>query len=58
MEGGVLQTIREKMSWLPDKSVIIQHDGGKPHTGKDNEERIEAAGSVEGWKVKMLRQPA
>jgi hypothetical protein len=56
--GGVFQSIKEKMPWLGEKIVYIQQDGAKPHTGKGVIERVEAAGSVDGWRFSMKTQPA
>jgi hypothetical protein len=35
-ENGVLQHIREKMHWMKDFIIVIQHDNAKPHEGKEN----------------------
>lgn len=57
-EGGVIDTIKEKWpAWL-DKSVIIQQDGARPHTGRDVVHRIEQYACTGGWSITMKTQPA
>jgi hypothetical protein len=58
MEGGVLDSIKEKMPWLSTKTVKIQHDGAKPHSGHNNETVIANLGSTNGWRFQFKRQPA
>lgn len=58
MQGGVLDKIKHRMPWLRGRRVKIQHDGARPHTGKDAEALIAAAGSVGGWEFVFKRQPA
>lgn len=58
MEGGIFDSIKEKMPWLRGTHVFIQHDGAKPHTGLNNEALIAEAGSTDGWSFVMDRQPA
>ncbi len=48
MEGRLLQTVSEKTPCLPDKTVIIQHDGAKPIL--EREMRRESKQWVQ-WKV-------
>lgn len=57
-DGGVFQSIKEKMPWLSDKIVYIQQDGAKPHSGHGVIERLQTAGSVNGWRFRMKTQPA
>jgi hypothetical protein len=57
-EGGVLDSIKEKMPWLSTKIVKIQHDGAKPHSGHNNETVIANLGSTNGWRFQFKRQPA
>ena len=42
--GGVLDAIRRKHYHLKDESIFVQHDRAKPHTGKRNMEKLNAAG--------------
>lgn len=56
--GGVLQSIKLKMPWLRGDLVKIQHDGARPHTGLDNPAEIARLGSTEGWRFKVVTQPA
>jgi hypothetical protein len=56
--GGVLAKIKERMPWMHNRVVRIQHDGARPHTGCDTEQLIAQAGSVNGWHFVFHLQPS
>lgn len=58
MPGGIIDKVKEKMPWLRGNVVSIQHDGAKPHSGRDNEAFMQQHGSTEGWIIQFVRQPA
>lgn len=43
-EGGVIESIREKMYWLAESGVAVQHNGASQNEGKDNDFRLACAG--------------
>jgi hypothetical protein len=55
---GVFDQIEKKMPWLRHGTVLVQQDGALPHTGQDNVNDLEMAGTGEGWTVKIITQPA
>ena len=55
--GGVFAKVKEKMPWLKETGHIIQHDGAKPHIGKDNPEHFATEGLVDGWHIRVEKQP-
>jgi hypothetical protein len=57
-EDGLFDTIEKMMPWLEGYTVIIQQDGARPHTGNDTVSDLEAAGTGDGWTVKVVTQPA
>jgi hypothetical protein len=57
-EGGVIQAIRKKMSWLCTSGVVIQHDGASPHVGKDNDFYLACSGWEHDLNLSFIRQPA
>lgn len=52
-EGG----IKINMPWLRGRTVKIQQDGAKPHTGHGNVNRIEQFANVGGWQFRVVTQP-
>jgi hypothetical protein len=57
-EGGVLDSIKQKMPWMHGQLVKIQQDGARPHTGQNNPQHIATLGSTGGWRFEMVTQPA
>lgn len=57
-DGGILQTIREKMPWARDANIVIQHDGAPGHWGGGNNVRLPAAGLQNEWNITFDTQPA
>jgi hypothetical protein len=57
-EGGVIEKIKEKMPWMSDKILKIQHDGARPHTGQGNEQLISAHANTGTWRIRFVTQPA
>ena len=57
-DGGVLDAVKDKMPWLKQSGLIIQHDGARPHDGAGNKEAFTAAGVEDGWNIKFRTQPA
>lgn len=55
---GVLASIKKKMSHLKGSEILVQHDGATPHTGSNNEAKLNEFGRRGGWNIKILRQPA
>ena len=49
--GGVLEAIRRK---LKDGSIYVQYDGAKPHTGKQNVDKLTDG----GWSIQYVTQSA
>lgn len=58
MEGGILQTVREKMAWAKNDNIVIQHDGAPGHIDKTNAVALPAAGQLEGYNITFEVQPA
>jgi hypothetical protein len=58
MDCCVLDTIKEKLPWKSNKTLKIQQNGARPHTGHNSNARIAAAESTEGWKITIFNQPA
>ncbi len=56
--GGVLDAVKEKMSWLHGEDIELLQDGAKPHIGHHNVGLINEAGQVDGWKISISTQPA
>jgi hypothetical protein len=56
--GGVIDAIREKMSWLKESGVVIQHDDAPPNGGKDSALHLTCAGYEHGFKLEFITQPA
>jgi hypothetical protein len=57
-QGGVLDSIKQKMPWMHGWLVKIQQDGARPQTGQNNPQHIAALGSTGGWQFEMVTQPA
>jgi hypothetical protein len=57
-KNGVIDAIREKIPWLSESGVVIQHDGAPPHGGKDNVFHLACAGYEHGYKLEFISQPA
>jgi hypothetical protein len=57
-KDGVIDAIREKMPWLSESGVVIQHDGASPHGGKDNAFHLAYTGYEHGYKLEFITQPA
>jgi hypothetical protein len=55
-EGGVLDAIRENMSWLKESGVVIHQDGALPHG--DNDFRLACAGWEHDFKFEYVIKPA
>jgi hypothetical protein len=55
--GGVFERIKQRMHWLRDVNVVVQHDGARPHTGNDNVEQMNLAGAQDGWNITVVTQP-
>jgi hypothetical protein len=45
------------MGHLKDATIIVQQDGAKPHTGKNNVELLNEFGCRGGWKISFETQP-
>ena len=57
-EGGVLDKVKEKMPWLKESTIYIQHDGAPGHNGKGNLAAFSEAGQQDGWNIVFETQPA
>jgi hypothetical protein len=57
-EGGVIAKIIEKMPWLQNFVVRIQHDNASPHVGKGNDYYLSVAGGEHGWNIEFFNQPS
>jgi hypothetical protein len=57
-EGGILDTIKEKMPWAKNDKIVIQHDGAPGHNGKGNSVFLAQAGVQGGWNITIDTQPA
>lgn len=57
-EGGILDTIKEKMPWAKNDNIVIQHDGAPGHNGKGNSVFLAQAGMQDGWNITIDTQPA
>ena len=57
-EDGVLARIREKMAWLGETGVIVQHDGASPHEGRGNDFHLACAGWEHEFKIEFVTQPS
>ena len=55
--GGVISSIKQKMSHLKNVNIIIQQDGAKPHTGCNNVDLLNAFGKRGGWNITFQTQP-
>ena len=49
--------IEAKMPWLQGKEFKIQQDGGRPHTGRNTVEELQAGGTGDGLIPIILTQP-
>ena len=58
MDDGVIAKIKEKMPWMRNQRLFIQHDGAKPHNGNENIAQIEAHANQDGWHIEIITQPA
>jgi hypothetical protein len=58
LPGGLLDKVKEKMPWMHGRPLFIQHDGAKPHNGHGNAEYFDAQGSLDGWNIQFITQPA
>ena len=56
--GGVFDNIKQKMPWLQNSDIFLQHDGAKPHNGGRNLDRLTLAGLLDGWHIRIVTQPA
>ena len=56
--NGVLDKIREKMAFLKDSEIFVQHDGAPGHTGHGTEDLLNVDGATQGYDIKFERQPA
>jgi hypothetical protein len=56
--GGIFAMIKDKMAWLKDNIIQVQHDGASPHTGKGNGDALERLGKVDDWNICFETQPA
>lgn len=56
--GGVLSAVKQKMPWLKQSGIKIQHDGASPHTGKGTVAVLNDAAKEGGWNIKINTQPA
>lgn len=56
--GGVFDNIKQKMPWLRNSDIFLQHDGAKPHNGGGNLDRLTLAGLLDGWHIRIVTQPA
>jgi hypothetical protein len=56
--GGILDTIKQKMPWAQDANIVIQHDGAPGHEGAGNRDALAAAGQQGGWNITFETQPA
>jgi len=54
----LLAEIKVKMPWLKGKEVIVQQDGASAHTTPSNLEVFNREGRKDGWKIKVITQPA
>jgi hypothetical protein len=52
--GGVIPSIKKTMSHLKGSEIIVQHDGATPHTGDDNEAKLNREGKKNGWNIKIF----
>ena len=58
MDGGVLDAIKDYFTPLDHRTIRIQQDGARPHTGGDVVNRIQQYGSTGEWKIIVETQPA
>jgi hypothetical protein len=56
--GGVIDAIKKKMFPALHRTIYIQQDGARPHTGRNVMHAIETFGSTNRWTFKMETQPA
>ena len=56
--GGVFENIKQKMPFLRNSRITVQHDGAKPHNGAGNAEALRVAGIADGWQIVIDTQPA
>ena len=56
--GGLLDKIKDKMPWMQNFTIKIQHDNAKPHVGKGNDFYLNVAGYEDGWDIKLFTQPS
>lgn len=57
-ETRIVPAIKIHMAWLKGEQIIVQHDGARPHTGKDNQFLLECVGHADGWNISFRTQPA
>jgi len=57
MPGGLLDAVRDKMSWLKGDAIILQYDGAKPHNEGGNAAAFAEAGKADGWNITFETQP-
>jgi len=54
----VIDDVKVKMQWLRNTTIKLQQDGASPHTAGGVIDELEQYGSVDGWKFKIVTQPA
>lgn len=57
-QGGVIDAIKQKFEPFGHRTIHIQQDGARPHTGNGVVQQIEAYGSTDGWEIVVDTQPA
>ena len=55
---GVFAAIKARMPWMHAGTVVMQHDGAKPHTSIINVQEFAVAGALDGWDIRVRTQPA
>ena len=58
MVKKVFPAIQKAFKGTGVKAVVVQHDGARPHTGKGNMEKLNAAGAKLKIKIEVRTQPA
>ena len=56
--GGLIDKIKEKMPWMQNFTIRVQHDNATPHVGKGNDYLLNVAGYEEGWRIEFYTQPS
>lgn len=54
----IFAAVKQKMPWLKGKEVIVQQDGAPAHTTTENLRHFDQEGKKDGWKIKVITQPA